>query len=227
MRVFIDKSFLITSQVLISLFVAKGVLYLFLIMFQCLPIQSIWDLSINGHCMDITAISYTAAAGAILEDIVLLIMPIPELMKLQLGLRKKLALVLMFSIGSFATITSIIRLKYLVLFSHTYDPTWDNSYVIVWSAIEVNVAIICGSLPALMPLIKIIQNHLSESKTIKHIWRYIPRCLTSSARTTAAPEPDIALRQNPRDQKQTLFIGPFETVIKIHNSSSSRDDPET
>ncbi|KAK1979116.1 hypothetical protein LZ30DRAFT_190010 [Colletotrichum cereale] len=176
-RVFMNQTFLFTNYLLISLYLVKGVLFLFLIVFQCLPIQAVWDLSIDGHCLDTSIISYSAAAVTIAEDIVLLVVPIPELLKLQLGPRKKFALIFMFGFGFFATITSIIRLKYLVLFSHTYDRTWDNYDVVVWSAIEVNVAIMCGSLPALLPLIKKISGSLSNSKTTphNHKWYYISR----------------------------------------------------
>ncbi|KAK1990411.1 hypothetical protein LX36DRAFT_686034 [Colletotrichum falcatum] len=164
-RVFMDQKFLYTNYVMILLYIVKAIVYFFLIAFQCLPIQAVWDYSIRGHCMDTSVISYSGSALTIVEDIILIIMPIPELLKLQLGPRKKMALIFMFGFGFFATITSIIRLQYLVLFSHTYDPTWDNSYVVIWSSIEVNVAIMCGSLPALLPLIRNISDSLEEPRT--------------------------------------------------------------
>ncbi|EXF84884.1 integral membrane protein [Colletotrichum fioriniae PJ7] len=75
-------------------------------------------------------------------------------MKLQLGKKKRTALVCMFAIGSFACVASMIRLKYLVSFANSFDSTWDNVDVVLWSSVELNLAIICGSLPALRPLFK-------------------------------------------------------------------------
>ncbi|WYZ42299.1 hypothetical protein EsH8_V_001194 [Colletotrichum jinshuiense] len=142
------------TRAFLTFLLVYGLVYFFIIVFQCLPVQAIWDRSINGRCLDLLAISYTGATGAILQDVILVIMPIPELMKLQLSRKKRLSLVFIFGLGSFATLASILRLKYLVFFSHSYDPTWDNFYVVLWSGIEVNAAITCGSLPAILPLLK-------------------------------------------------------------------------
>ncbi|KZL74681.1 integral membrane protein [Colletotrichum tofieldiae] len=164
-RVFISKRFqLATKSFMIFLFV-HGLMFLLLLVFQCSPIQSIWDRSIEGRCLNITAIVYGGAACSILEDIVLIIMPIPELLKLQLGKKKKLALVFMFGLGSFACVASMVRLQYLVSFADSVDPTWENIMAIIWSAVELNLAIICGSLPALRPLLKQIPVFLITAKS--------------------------------------------------------------
>lgn len=53
-----------------------------------------------------------------------------------------------------ASITSIIRLKYVVKYSNSFDSTWDNVDVIKWSLIELLSACICGNLLPLRPLIE-------------------------------------------------------------------------
>lgn len=53
-----------------------------------------------------------------------------------------------------ASITSIIRLKFVVKYSNSYDSTWDNVDVIKWSLIEILAACICGNLLPLRPLIE-------------------------------------------------------------------------
>lgn len=45
------------------------------------------------------------------------------------------------------TVVSIFRLQSLVHFSNSSNPTWDNWDVTNWSTIEVNVGIICASMP--------------------------------------------------------------------------------
>lgn len=88
------------TKAAIILIVVHGLIFFFLIVFQCIPLAMIWNKSVKGRCLNITAIGYTAAIIGIMEDIVLLIMPIPILLQLQLGLKKKLGLVFMFSLGS-------------------------------------------------------------------------------------------------------------------------------
>lgn len=53
-----------------------------------------------------------------------------------------------------ASITSVIRLKYVVKYSNSFDSTWDNVDVIKWSLIEILAACICGNLLPLRPLIE-------------------------------------------------------------------------
>jgi hypothetical protein len=53
-----------------------------------------------------------------------------------------------------ASITSIVRLKFLLKYANTYDSTWDNVDVIKWSLIEILAACICGNTLPLRPLLK-------------------------------------------------------------------------
>lgn len=59
----------------------------------------------------------------------------------------------------------MVRLKFLIKFSATYDVTWDNVDVVIWSLIEVFCAILCASLPALRPLLKTISTKISRKGT--------------------------------------------------------------
>ncbi|KAK2048311.1 hypothetical protein LZ31DRAFT_57415 [Colletotrichum somersetense] len=137
----------------------------------------------------------------------------------------------MFCLGLFATITSIIRLQYLVLFSHTYDPTWDNSSVVVWSSIEVNVAILCGSFPALLPLLKKIGNHLNGSRTTlqSYKWYHISRkslALRNNNDKDQTHGRGVVLRQDPRLRNQIEVIQ-IQNYTKPNCIISSRSDSET
>ncbi|KAK1633934.1 hypothetical protein BDP81DRAFT_379221 [Colletotrichum phormii] len=153
-RVFTNRKFRLAVKFYMVFLFSHGFMFLLLTVFQCLPIQSIWNRSIQGHCLNMSAISYAGAACSIIEDIILIVIPIPELMKLQLGKKKRLALVCMFAIGSFACVASMIRVKYLISLANSFDSTWDYFDVVIWSSVELNLAIICGSLPALRPLFK-------------------------------------------------------------------------
>jgi hypothetical protein len=74
-------------------------LFTFILVFQCKPVKAIWDRSITGECINITAVGYTGGALAIFEDLFILVLPLPELWSLQLDKKKRLVLVSMFSIG--------------------------------------------------------------------------------------------------------------------------------
>ncbi|OLN85391.1 hypothetical protein CCHL11_07980 [Colletotrichum chlorophyti] len=154
-RIFPARWFKLTVRYFIGFLLLHGLVFLLVIIFQCTPVSSTWDRSDpNRKCMDVTAIGYAGAVFSIIEDLVILALPIPELVKLQLNIRKKIALGFMFSLGSFACITTMVRLKYLVMFSSTFDTTWDNVDIVIWSLAESFCAILCASLPALRPLLQ-------------------------------------------------------------------------
>ncbi|WYZ35715.1 hypothetical protein EsH8_X_000362 [Colletotrichum jinshuiense] len=137
---------------LLAVILCQHIIFLFVLTFQCIPINSIWDRYIPGRCLNLTAIGYAGGSFTVAYDVILIILPIPELLKLNFSTRKKLISIFMLVLGSFATVASMIRLKYLVFFAHSFDATWDNVEVVIWSTLEMNLVLICGSLPALKPL---------------------------------------------------------------------------
>jgi len=153
LRILVDRWSRITIIGLIASLIIQTLLFLFLVVFQCTPVQSIWDRSIPGFCLNIQAIGYAGAAFTITYDFIFIVLPLPQLLKLNIALRKKLVLAFLLTLGSVACVASMVRLKFLVTFSHTFDATWDNVEILIWSTLEINLVMICGSLPALRPLL--------------------------------------------------------------------------
>lgn len=74
----------------------------FSLVFACKPLAASWDptLAQTAECIDRGAI-YVATAGiGIFTDIVLLSLPLPIVVSLNIPLRQKIILVLLFAIGS-------------------------------------------------------------------------------------------------------------------------------
>ncbi|WYZ42468.1 hypothetical protein EsH8_VI_000167 [Colletotrichum jinshuiense] len=163
-RVFPNRKFQLLNKLVFVFLVGHGLVFLFVIMFECTPIAAIWDRTLERKCVNLNAVAMASAILSIVEDIVILVMPVQQLSKLQLGTKKKFAVGFMLSLGSFACITSIIRLRWLVLFAESYDTTWDNVDVVTWSVTEISCALLCGSLPALRPLLKKIPGFLTTIK---------------------------------------------------------------
>lgn len=80
--------------------VSHGTAFVFAILLQCMPMDSIWDRNVIGKCINLEAVGYAGAAGSIFEDLVILFLPVTELNTLNLGTKKTLSLAFMFSIGS-------------------------------------------------------------------------------------------------------------------------------
>ncbi|KAK8061045.1 hypothetical protein PG997_015266 [Apiospora hydei] len=129
----------------------SGVSFTAVVVLQCLPVQANWipSLRSSSKCLDIQAVGYAAGALTIAEDIFMIILPLPHLFRMQMSIKKKLSVSLLFGFAFIATITSIVRLKYLVEYGTSVDLTWTNVETGMVSMIEVHSNIICASLPAL------------------------------------------------------------------------------
>ncbi|KAJ0116653.1 hypothetical protein J7T55_009803 [Diaporthe amygdali] len=134
---------------------AYAVSFFFATFFQCWPINHAWMQLEEwhvGYCNNIHLQGWLSAAFNILIDIIILILPLYELYKLHVSLHKKLMLMIMFSLGIFVTVASIIRLRTLVLFANSTNITYDYMDAAYWSTIELYAGIITASLPAVYKL---------------------------------------------------------------------------
>ncbi|KAF5604246.1 integral membrane protein [Fusarium pseudoanthophilum] len=96
---------------------------IFLNTFMCWPIASFWDVTIKGTCILNKSSFYVGAAGNILTDILIMVLPIPVLRSLKLGRRQKWILMSVFCLGIFTCLISLVRIKFLNIGT---DITWHN-----------------------------------------------------------------------------------------------------
>lgn len=76
-------------------------IWLFVIIFECRPISSVWDKSItNPQCLNLAAIYLAGAITSIVTDVILMILPMPMLWKLQMSRPKKLGIAMVFVVAS-------------------------------------------------------------------------------------------------------------------------------
>ncbi|KAM0551364.1 hypothetical protein ACHAPJ_008473 [Fusarium lateritium] len=134
-----------------------GLVFVFVAIFQCRPISYFWekwDGEHIGQCANINAVTWSNAAINIALDIWILGIPLSQLRDLNLDWRKKIGVGMMFSVGIFVTIMSVLRLAATVQHgSGTLNATWEFFELSRWSTIEINVGIICACMPSLRILL--------------------------------------------------------------------------
>ena len=86
-------------------------------------------------------------------DVWILLLPYRLIFSIPRPTREKLAVYAVFGLGAFSTLCAVIRFHFLVVALNSKDPYYDSLGVNVWSVIEVNVGIICASMPTLRPLL--------------------------------------------------------------------------
>ncbi|KAF2439245.1 hypothetical protein P171DRAFT_370719 [Karstenula rhodostoma CBS 690.94] len=157
--------------------VASAIIFVLVAIFQCTPVHHFWeqwDGLHEGHCVNINAVTITHAAISIALDVWILGVPMWQLRKLKMHWQKKAGVGLMFCVGTFVTIVSILRFRAILEFAGSYDASWEFYNVSVWSTIEISTGIMCSCLPAvrqlLAKLFPIIQGSSAHSRQNYYIY---------------------------------------------------------
>ncbi|OAX85058.1 hypothetical protein ACJ72_00559 [Emergomyces africanus] len=157
LRIFPKRSFRIAIYVVMGITLAYGIVFILVSVFQCSPIKSAWlrwDGTAPGHCNNINMQSWTSAGFNIILDLVTLALPLRELSQMDLWRKKKIHICIMFTVGSFVTVVSILRLRTLLQFAKSSNFTWDYVEMGYWSTIEIHVGVICACMPAMRSLFR-------------------------------------------------------------------------
>ncbi|KAF2966127.1 hypothetical protein GQX73_g7452 [Xylaria multiplex] len=88
------------------------------------------------------------SALSVALDIYIFILPLPVISRLKMPVRRRIQLVVIFSLALGGIGSSIASLVERIEIAHAYDQTWISAILSLCSAVELNVAIIVGSAPA-------------------------------------------------------------------------------
>ncbi|KAF2490913.1 MFS general substrate transporter [Lophium mytilinum] len=149
---------------------------------QCRPVGAAFDNPVpeSATCTDIITIYLSSAPLNIITDLAILFLPMPILTSMRLPKKQKIILVVTFGFGIFVAVVDVVRIAYLQSAARTHlrnvednsDPTgndsrnsendfsWYASFSLMFSAIEVNVGLMCACVPAMKPLVSRFMPHL-------------------------------------------------------------------
>ncbi|KAJ4416172.1 hypothetical protein N0V82_006932 [Gnomoniopsis sp. IMI 355080] len=126
--------------------------------FQCNPVAAQWDYTIPNHtCASTTQVvnvAYALSVLSILSDWLFALLPIPMLWKATMTKHAKITVSIVLSLGIFASIATLIRVKFLVDLTDTDDILYAGTNPMVWTLVEPGVAIIAASLVTIRPLLR-------------------------------------------------------------------------
>ncbi|KAF2147298.1 uncharacterized protein K452DRAFT_314489 [Aplosporella prunicola CBS 121167] len=154
-RLFRKRQFRYWLWVVAGIVTVYTVVVVFVNAFECRshPTHA-WSLNFPEGCNNLSASYFSMASISIATDVAILVLPLPVLVKLNIQRNKRLALIGIFLSGTVAVIASIVRLNALYIYTVTKDVSFDAIYILLWSQIEVNVAIITASAPSLRPMFR-------------------------------------------------------------------------
>lgn len=166
----------VASYITLAIVNIAGIILTFLNIFQCQPIDAIFDVSSesNTQCIGLVNLYLASAPVNVITDLAILCLPLPVLTGMRLPQRQKTILVFTFCLGIFVTVVDVVRIYYLQQAaldgSGSISDTgsapgqeanfaWNASLSLMWSAVEVNVGIVCACIPTLKPLVRRISPH--------------------------------------------------------------------
>jgi hypothetical protein len=150
LEIFTTPRFRKIAYTVLAFIVINSIAIFLVATLPCRPLAAFWNRDIKGgKCINIQAAAYANSACALVQDIILLILPLAFLRNLQMKRYRKIAVGLMFSIGTFGAVATIMRLPSLSTFKISLDPTWDYVAVTKWSQLELAAGVLCLSLPSI------------------------------------------------------------------------------
>lgn len=179
---------------------AYGIAFTAACLFCCSPVSytwKAWDGMHKGKCININYLAWSFGVSNIALDLMILVLPIPELLKLALATRRKVYIILMFSVGLFTTIVAAIRLRSLVIFGNSQNPTYENVSAAYWAVLEDCVSIFCVCMPSLRRfLTRILPGWFPSTQSDSEQGRYANQDLSdrfTSRKPTTRGTPNFAL----------------------------------
>ena len=100
MNIFSSRPFRIAAQIMLAIVTAWTVSFFFSHLFTCYPITPLVEAFYGNKCVDTIPPWYAGCVSDILLDVMILSMPIPMVLKLQLPLKQRLAVLGMFLSGA-------------------------------------------------------------------------------------------------------------------------------
>jgi len=142
----------------LSLVVAWQIAMVLTITFQCTPVQGYWKKILltqtrTGCLPNENEVILLHGILNVIFDLMVLLLPIPVVLKLQLPRKQKIGLIAMFGLGVIVCGASILRIISINKTSQDLDASWYGYDLWIYTSTEAHVAIICASVPSLKPLV--------------------------------------------------------------------------
>ena len=99
-RIFPGRSFARILWALGLFVLAYSLIQTFAIIGTCVPIEAIWNPSVQGHCININDVYLVCSSLNIATDVVILAIPMPKLWRLKISTTQKVQLTVFFALGS-------------------------------------------------------------------------------------------------------------------------------
>lgn len=138
----------------LALVLANIVVWLVIPFVQCSQLDYNWDRYRRDYdetirCLDLNHLILSMSIMNIALDAMILVLPIPLVIRMRSTLAQKVAIIFMFSLGIIVLVASCNRLRYTIAYGSSTNITWDYVDLMIWTGIETAAAVMAPSLPTI------------------------------------------------------------------------------
>ncbi|KAI0482107.1 hypothetical protein GGR56DRAFT_170518 [Xylariaceae sp. FL0804] len=157
-RIFSPRRFSPFDTLLVSLITILLMFYLgtnLAKIFECTPRAKIFDPELPGTCIDIPQLLNVSGIFNTVTDFVILLLPIKAVWGMQMTLKKKMTVVLVFTCGLCAPVFSLVGTIVREDGANSPDKSWTEPKILLWTVAELTTGVLCVSFPEMGPLLKL------------------------------------------------------------------------
>ncbi|KAF2706161.1 hypothetical protein K504DRAFT_447889 [Pleomassaria siparia CBS 279.74] len=141
-----------------------GSVYLFLVMFQCVPVSEFWlNHPSSAKCIpEGPTIGITYALGAVnaFADWAFGLLPFFIVWHLRMNIRTKMLVAGILAFAAIGSTATVVRMQYIRSLTNGPDFLWATKDVAIWSTVEPGIGITASSMATLRPLLQSLMHRL-------------------------------------------------------------------
>ncbi|KAH4969035.1 hypothetical protein HBH70_071230 [Parastagonospora nodorum] len=113
--------------------------------FYSRSLSKVWDWAHERpvHCWNVNQLLLAGGGMTVTPDVVIIVLPIRETMRLGLSPKKRLEITPIFVVGIITLIISTIRVWKIYDYANSHNPTWNNVPGDHWSVLKANISVFC------------------------------------------------------------------------------------
>ncbi|KAI0911882.1 hypothetical protein F4824DRAFT_15678 [Ustulina deusta] len=222
----LENAIVLAVAVLIT---ANCAIFVIVEIFQCRPISAAWDpFGTSRNCINEGAHLLAANIINTTTDFIVVLLPIGTAMRARLSPRHRVIVVSLFGIGLVASAVGIARtyFTWLLLNAADYDTTWRSWCVWLTSLIELNLGIICASVPATKPFFtSFSQKRQQKSLALSSLYPP-PTAYSSEEAGLRTPLPPIVTDGSASNRGSSVSFADTNSIDSPHQSSHVYISPD-
>ncbi|CAG8974562.1 hypothetical protein HYALB_00004358 [Hymenoscyphus albidus] len=178
---------------------------------SCRPYKRIWDKLVPGTCINTMILDVTSSAINVLSNIIILLLPQHIIWRLQMTLKRKIGVALVFGVGIICVASALGRLVATVEYFQSPDVSYHVSAVGIWCLSEMTCLLIVCCCPTISKI-------FNEGQIFSRVFSSL-----QSLRGTRQSRNDASVELSNSKDNPTSLVNTYRKIEKARGLSEGRE----